>query len=117
MKITASSHPITTAVEKALPARKKEFKQKLICSYLSCGKSFTRRARLNEHEHLHNGTQPHRCSHAGCKKAFAARYTLLIHERIHSKLRLFVCTYPDCSKAFTTNGNMQDHERRHTMDK
>lgn len=48
-----------------------------------CGKSFTEKYRLNEHQICHDGKKRFVCKHHGCQKAYSGKPELRDHLKIH----------------------------------
>lgn len=77
-----------------------------------CGKSFTRKETLIEHEYTHkpDTEKPHRCSQ--CGKGFFKIYDLQRHfTGIHSGKKPFQCHL--CGKAFPWARSLRDHLQAH----
>ncbi|XP_053545413.1 oocyte zinc finger protein XlCOF6.1-like [Bombina bombina] len=68
-----------------------------VCS--ECGKRFTRKSSLVNHQKTHSGERPFSCSE--CGKCFAEKSNLIKHQSIHTGEKAFSCSY--CGKCFAWN--------------
>uniref|UniRef100_A0A669E8L8 C2H2-type domain-containing protein n=1 Tax=Oreochromis niloticus TaxID=8128 RepID=A0A669E8L8_ORENI len=88
-----------------------------------CGKSFTRKKSLREHQTVHTGARPYSCQTCAksfstcdeCDKAFKCRMGLLQHRVVHSGEKPFTC--PTCGLSFGLKYNFQRHLRLHSGEK
>uniref|UniRef100_A0A8D3BUF7 C2H2-type domain-containing protein n=1 Tax=Scophthalmus maximus TaxID=52904 RepID=A0A8D3BUF7_SCOMX len=78
-----------------------------------CGKGFTLKQLLRNHQRLHADVRPFRCEQ--CGKSFYRAHGLKMHQMVHTGERAYNCQY--CNKSFTIQGNLQRHLRIHTGEK
>lgn len=75
-----------------------------------CDKSFTRKAKLNDHVNFHLGQSRHLCEY--CGKPFLSRKTLRTHLLIHEDKKPFLCQV--CGRAFRQSNVLKLHMSTHT---
>ncbi|KAM9111480.1 zinc finger protein 2-like isoform 2-T4 [Pangshura tecta] len=75
----------------------------------ACGKTFMRSSALVAHQRLHSGERPSECSE--CGKNFSSRSGLFNHKRSHSGERPYECW--ECGKTFTRRSHLITHRRIH----
>lgn len=79
-----------------------------------CGKNFTSKVALSDHERAKCGTSPiYKCD--VCEKFYHSAGSLKTHQTIHSGTMPHLCNY--CGKPFRTQGQVKVHERRHNGEK
>ncbi|KAM4662922.1 uncharacterized protein O3C94_011256 isoform 2-T2 [Discoglossus pictus] len=78
-----------------------------------CGKCFMYRSYLLNHQKSHSGEKPFACP--VCGKCFSHKPQLFTHQRIHSGDKPFVCF--ECGKCFTAQSNFIRHKKIHTRKK
>eukprot|EP00039_Didymoeca_costata_P024255 m.9783 g.9783 ORF g.9783 m.9783 type:complete len:278 (+) comp4132_c0_seq1:230-1063(+) len=83
--------------------------RKHVCN--KCGKSFSNRGHLSQHERVHTGDRPYKCDM--CEKAFAQCGDLRRHKRVHTGEKPFQCSV--CLKRFTQCGNLKKHMKVHSQ--
>lgn len=75
-----------------------------------CDKSFTRKAKLNDHVNFHLGQSRHLCEY--CGKPFLSRKTLRTHILIHEDKKPYLCQV--CGRAFRQSNVLKLHMSTHT---
>ncbi|XP_035305074.1 zinc finger protein 805-like [Cricetulus griseus] len=78
-----------------------------------CGKSFSNRTHLLQHQTVHTGERPFECRE--CGKAFSRRSGLTRHQRLHSGEKPSECI--ECGKTFCWSANLIRHAMVHTGEK
>ncbi|XP_074666539.1 uncharacterized protein LOC141917331 [Strix aluco] len=103
-KGTCAGGPQEDTTQPLRSSRGKEYK----CEH--CGKVFTFRSRLDEHQRTHTGEKPYKCW--DCGRGFTLRGNLRCHQRTHTKEKPFLCT--TCGKRFAWHSILVKHQRTHT---
>ncbi|KAB1260635.1 Zinc finger protein 648 [Camelus dromedarius] len=79
-----------------------------------CGKAYSHRGTLQQHQRLHTGERPYQCPF--CDKAYTWSSDHRKHIRTHTGEKPYPC--PDCGKAFVRSSDLRKHQRNmHSNDK
>ena len=79
-----------------------------------CGKAYSHRATLQQHQRLHTGERPYQCPF--CDKTYTWSSDHRKHIRTHTGEKPYPC--PDCGKAFVRSSDLRKHQRNmHSNDK
>ncbi|XP_075189469.1 uncharacterized protein LOC142286388 [Anomaloglossus baeobatrachus] len=78
-----------------------------------CGKCFTRKITLANHQKNHSGENPFSCSE--CGKCLFQKSDLVRHQKIHTGEKPFSCSV--CGKCFIRKSELVEYQRSHTGEK
>ncbi|XP_053567623.1 zinc finger protein with KRAB and SCAN domains 3 isoform X2 [Bombina bombina] len=82
-------------------------------SCTECGIGFIRKSKLIDHLKIHTGGKSFSCSE--CGKCFTQKSNLIAHQKIHTGEKGFLCSA--CGKCFTQKSHLFSHQKSHTGEK
>jgi len=98
----------TTKTSKKRKSTKKEKPPKpdfYPCTYIGCGKVFTKPYNLKSHIKIHSSERPFKCQY--CKARFSRGHDLNRHTRLHTGVKPFECQ--KCKKRFSRSDALSHH--------
>ncbi|XP_061163813.1 zinc finger protein 91-like [Saccostrea echinata] len=99
-----------TSLENHIETQHAGKKSAFLCP--TCGKVFTRKYSLKQHQLVHTGS---RLVCDVCQKSFSSESSLRDHRNIHTDLKSYKCQI--CSKTFNQRTTLQKHSKIHSADK
>ncbi|EHA99256.1 Krueppel-like factor 17, partial [Heterocephalus glaber] len=81
------------------------------CPYKDCGKAYTKRSHLVNHQRKHTGEKPYKCNWEDCTWCFFRSDELQRHMRRHTKHRPHTCN--QCDRQFMRSDHLKQHQKTH----
>ncbi|XP_053567178.1 zinc finger protein 484 isoform X2 [Bombina bombina] len=81
-----------------------------VFSCSECGIGFIKKSKLIDHLKIHPGVKSISCSE--CGKCFSQKSNLIAHQKIHTGEKEFLCSA--CGKCFTQKSHLISHQKSHT---
>ncbi|ORX55902.1 hypothetical protein BCR36DRAFT_320518, partial [Piromyces finnis] len=75
------------------------------CTFIGCGKVFTKPYNLKSHIKIHSSERPYKCQY--CKARFTRGHDLNRHTRLHTGVKPFECQ--KCKKRFSRSDALSRH--------
>ncbi|XP_058173136.1 zinc finger protein 239-like [Anopheles ziemanni] len=113
--LTEPMNAVDLVVQEIAPAKRMAVKRRKLsrpkkehrCN--KCGKIFTRKSNLDDHERLHAQMKPYRCEY--CDKRFVQNGNLRMHLRIHTAEKPYQCQL--CNRSFAQSSTLKTHIKSH----
>lgn len=80
-----------------------------ICS--TCGRAFTSKTNLSQHERVHTGEKPFKCNVEGCDQSFKTHSAKYAHHQIHRGQKAFRCKFDGCNEQFGGRSGFKKHRQ------
>ncbi|KAM9685437.1 Krueppel-like factor 17 [Trichechus inunguis] len=104
----------TSRAQEGAPSRRSPVSRPYCCHYENCGKAYTKRSHLVNHQRKHTGERPYGCKWEGCHWTFSRSDELGRHMRIHTRYRPHTCD--QCGRQFMRSDHLKQHLRIHVRD-